>query len=197
MRGVGLADRSDVGVIAVTRRPARLSELVKPLTGAALEVGGVVAAPAAWWCLDTPGRLLAITEQAAHERLLATLQAPAWRLHGVDADDLSDETAVLALVGIHATDVLRDLGALGRGGDPRMVPPFTRVSVDGVQAGVLLQSDRRALLLARTDNAEQLWCAVRTAGGPYGLNLVGTDAARHFAVHERMVATQTSGVGLG
>ena len=165
LRAVGLADRSDLGVLGIAASPARLSELTERITGASPAVGGVVPTPEAWWCRETADRVFAVAEPAARARLLAWLRTPALRLHGVEVRDLSAQTAAIAVVGLRTAEVLAALGLLGPAGDPRAAAPFSAQMVDDVPVHLLLQSDRHALLLAATDGAERVWRAVERAGG--------------------------------
>jgi glycine cleavage system aminomethyltransferase T len=193
LRAVGLADRSDLGVLCITAGPARLSELIERVTGAAPAVGGVVATADAWWCRETADRAFVVAEPEARTRLLAWLRTPAPRVHGVEVRDLSEATAAIAVVGLRTADVLGALGLFGPAGDPRAAAPFSAQSVDDVPVHLLLQSDRHALLLVGTDGAEQVWRAVELAGRPFALSLVGTDALRLLALHERTATTQSAG----
>ncbi len=194
MRGAGIADRSDLAVLRVNGRPASLSDLIEPVTSVVMGIGGVVATPIAWWCRESNDSLLAITEQRQRARLLAALRAPGRRLHGVEVTDLSAEMTVTALVGARSTSILAALGALGADGDPRAVPPFSRATVDGSQVLVLLQSDRRALLIVPAADGERVRRAARAVGEPFGLTAVGTDAVTRFALHERVHAAQAGPV---
>jgi glycine cleavage system aminomethyltransferase T len=192
LRGVGLADRSDLGVLRITAAPARVSELAERISGSAPAIGGVVATADVWWCRESGERLVAVAEPAARARLLAWLRTPGPRLHGVEVDDLSAGTAAIAVVGLRAAEVLAALGALGPAGDPRKVSPFSAETIDGVPVQLLLQSDRRALLLVGTDDAAHVWHAVESAGRPYALSLIGTDALHLLALHERTATTQSA-----
>ena len=193
LRAVGLADRSDLGVLGITASPVRLTELTERITGSAPAVGGVVATPDAWWCRETPDRVFAVAEPGARARLLAWLRTPAPRLHGVEVRDLSAETAAIAIVGLRTPEVLAALGLLGQAGDPRAAAPFSAQTVDEIPAHLLLQSDGHALLLVGTQDAERVWRAVELAGRPFALSLVGTDALRLLALHERTATTQSVG----
>lgn len=193
LRAVGLADRSDLGVLTMTGPPASLTDLIDHATGTPLAVGGVVARPDAWWCRAAAGEVLAVTEPSAGARLLTALRMPAARLHGLEVRDASAETAAIAIVGHRTAEVLAALGVLGPGGDPRAVPPFTTQAVAGVPVRLLLQHDRRALLLVATDAAPSVWAAVEAAGHAFGLSLVGTEALRLLALNERMTVNQSGG----
>jgi glycine cleavage system aminomethyltransferase T len=193
-RAVGLADRSDLGVLTMTGAPASLSELVAHATGTNLAVGGVVANADTWWCRACAGEVVTVTEPPARARILTSLRMPTARLHGLDVRDASADTAAIAVVGRRAADVLAVLGLLGPTGDPRAVPPFTSQTLAGVPIRLLLQTDRRALLLAATAEAEQIWEAIQTAGRRFGLSLVGTDALRLLVLQERVATAQSGGL---
>jgi glycine cleavage system aminomethyltransferase T len=193
-RAVGLADRSDLGVLTMTGAAASLSELVGHTTGTSLAVGGVVASADTWWCRASAGEVVTVTEPPARARILTTLRMPTARLHGLDVRDASAEMAAIAVVGRRAADVLAALGLLGSAGDPRAVAPFTSQTLAGAPVRLLLQTDRRALVLAPTAEAERVWEAIQTAGRPFGLSLVGTDALRLLALQERVATAQSGGL---
>jgi glycine cleavage system aminomethyltransferase T len=193
LRAVGLADRSDLGVLTMSGPPASLADLVRHATGADLSVGGVVASAAAWWGRSCANEVLAVTEPSACARILTSLRMPTARLHGLQVRDASAETAAIALVGRRTAEVLAALGVLGPAGDPRRVPPFTTQIIGGAPVRLLLQHDRSALVLATTDTAPAVWGAIETAGHPFGLSLVGTEALRLLALHERMTTAQAGG----
>src|SRR5579871_5393899 len=95
LRAVGLADRSDLGVLTMTGGEAAISDLVEHATGVLLSVGGVVATADAWWCRAASDRVVTVTEPAARARILMSLRIPALRLHGLEVRDASEQTAAI------------------------------------------------------------------------------------------------------
>jgi len=187
VRMVGLADRSDVGKLVVTGRPVSVAGLIRRLIGESLAPAGVSFTAAGYWCAASAERVIVICESARRAHLLDVLRAEARRLPGVDVTDRSAELSAIALLGRHTMSVLAALGALGPGGDPRSAPPFGRASVGGADVHVLLQSDRRALILTEPEDADRVWRAAEEAGQPFGLSPVGSEAVQRFTLLDRTV----------
>jgi hypothetical protein len=57
--------------------------------------------------------------------------------------------------------------------------------VAGIEARLLLESDRRALLLVASELAADAWRAIEQLGRPFGISCVGLEAARRYALLER------------
>jgi glycine cleavage system aminomethyltransferase T len=153
-------------------------DLVRRATGLALEPSGVAAAAGAWWCAAAPDEVLVVCERTRRTRLLSVLREHARRLPGLTVADTPD--TAIALVGRRATDVLAALDALGT--DLRGSAPFGTAIVGGATVRVLLQTDRRALVLVAPDDACAVWHALADAGQPFGLSCVGSDAVERFAM---------------
>jgi glycine cleavage system aminomethyltransferase T len=117
--------------------------------------------------------------------MLEVLRGQAGRAPGVELRDESAAWAAIALVGRRAARVLAALGALGPDGDVRAARPFASVHIGGVPVDVLLQSDRRALLLVEPAGADLVWRACEAAGRPLGMSCVGSEAVERFAMLER------------
>jgi len=113
------------------------------------------------------------------------LRAAARPLAGVRVEDASAALAAIAVVGRRAVDVLAALGALGPDDDLRSAPPFGGVRLAGADVSVLLESDRRALLVTDTADADRVWRAVEEAGRGFGISCVGLDAVERFALLDR------------
>jgi glycine cleavage system aminomethyltransferase T len=182
VRAVGLVDRSDLVKLALTGPQDELVELVHGTSGHSLSPGGWVFAAGAYWCAASPELVLAIAEprDPSLTEAVAGLDVPA----GVDVADRSADWTALGLAGEHTIGVLAALGLVA---DPRRARPFLPATIAGARAGVLLQSDRRALVLARSSSAAEVWQAVSAAGRPFGLSYVGTEAQARFAVLDRML----------
>jgi hypothetical protein len=146
----------------------------------------VAPAAAAWWCAASPESVIVLCEPARSAGMLAVLRAQARRLPGVDVADVSPAWSSIALVGRRVVEVLSALDALGPGGDPRTAAPFGPATIAGAAAHVLLQSDRRAILLVEPSAADGVWRAVAEAGRPFGLSCVGTEAVERFALLDRL-----------
>jgi glycine cleavage system aminomethyltransferase T len=153
--------------------------------GAPIESSGVATGAAAWWCAASPEQVIVLCEPERSSRLLGVLRAQARRIPGVEVDDVSASLSAIALVGRRVPEVLAALDALGPGGDPRTAAPFGSATIDGAGVRVLLQSDRRAVLLVEPAHADRVWHAVAEAGRPHGLSCVGAEAVERFALMDR------------
>jgi glycine cleavage system aminomethyltransferase T len=182
---VGLADRNDLGQLVLTGDVTGVTKLVERVTGITLAIGGVAFAGSAWWCAAAPGRVIAVCDARAHYRLRALLLLHTRHVPGVDVADETTARAAIGVVGRKAIPLLAAIGALGQDGDARTAPPFGATTIAGVEACVLLQSDRRALALIDLALAGQVWCAIEEAGRPLGLSLVGAEAVQRFELLER------------
>lgn len=172
VRRVGIADRSDLGKLVVGGDRATVAELVDGH-----------AASGNWWCLEAPSRFVVLCEPQRRTRLRELLSAQARHLPGVEIVDATAAWCAIALVGRHALGVLRALGALD-GGDPRQTPPQP-ARIGGAAVHVLMQSDRRALLLVDQLQAAAVWHATEAAGRPFGLSCVGSQAVARYTLLDR------------
>lgn len=186
LRTVGLADRSDLATVAVTGPPPAVAAVVRGFCGTALRPSGVATAAGAWVCAATPETIFVVAGAADRTRVLDRGGDAARHWPGLRVGDASAELAPIALLGPRALDVLGRLGVLGAECDPRSVPPFARVSVEGAECHLLLQSDRRALLLAAAGDAVRVWRSIERAGRPFGISCVGRLAVERIDVLERM-----------
>src|SRR4051794_28680553 len=110
VRTVGLADRSDLGKLAVTGSEARVDELVRRTIGTSIARRGVSASAGAWWCALSPGRVLVVCDRAQRARLLDVLRVQARRAVSVDVTDVSSALTALAVVGRATSELLASLG---------------------------------------------------------------------------------------
>jgi glycine cleavage system aminomethyltransferase T len=181
VRAVGLVDRSDLVKLAVTGRRSDVEDLVERATGMRLGPGGWTFGAGAHWCAVSDRIVLALAEAEA-AALTATLAA--LDRSEVVVADRSADWAAIALVGEAALPLL---GALGAVGDPRLARPFGPAIIGGAPVDLMLQSDRRALVLVERDAAAAVWQAIEAAGQPFGLSYAGAEAQRRFAILERTV----------
>jgi glycine cleavage system aminomethyltransferase T len=191
VRAVGLVDRSDLSKLVLEAPRAQLDALTTRLAGAAVSPGGVVTG-SAWWCGDGPERVIVLSDPDTGSRLRERLHVDARRFAGMTVRDASSELAAIGLLGRNARLVLRALGAFGKSGDPRDVPPFGHGSIAGIPTSWLLQSDCRALALVPREHAGEAWLAIENAGRPFGISCVGHEAAARYALLERTRATALS-----
>ena len=186
VRAVGLVDRSDLVKLEVEGPPAQLSGLIMRLAGGTLSPGGALFGGAVSWCGSSSDRVLALCEPRVGDRLYEHLRLHSLHHAGLSVRDRSADWAAIELLGRNAFPLLRSLGAYGDGGDPREVPPFAAGAVAGIEVRWLHRSDRHALALVARERAAALWRAIENAGRPFGLSCVGSEAARRYALLERI-----------
>jgi glycine cleavage system aminomethyltransferase T len=186
VRSVGLVDRSELSKIVLEAPPTQLATLLSSLAGATVAPGGVLSAGGAWWCGETPGRVLVLSDPATGRRLIARLHSEAMRHVNTQVHEISAEIAAIGLLGRSAAGVLAALGVYGESRDPRTARPFSRGWVDQIPTSWLLQSDRRAIALVNREDAGEAWLAIERAGRPFGISCVGQEAAARYALLERL-----------
>jgi glycine cleavage system aminomethyltransferase T len=179
VRGVGLVDRADLAKLVVTGCEDAVGALVARLAGSPLSPGGWTLTDGVYWCAKSAERVIVLGD--SRDPLLEALLRP--RTDGVTVTDRSQDWSVLGLVGSAAGSVLASLGILR---NPRLATPFGSAEIGGVGVQVLLQSDRRAVVVVDTREAESVWRAIEAAGREFGLSYVGADAERRYAVLERI-----------
>jgi glycine cleavage system aminomethyltransferase T len=179
VQAVGLADRSALTKLEITGQEDALAELVHRATGESIAPRGYVRSGGAWWCAASPDRIVVVAEPNG-EPLADSVRAIA--PPGVEVTDRSAAWSAIGLVG-RAT--LHVLAALGVTANPRLAPPFGPVCIADVRGELLLQSDRRAVVLVDADAAAAVWRAIDDAGRPYGMSCVGGEAVSRFELLER------------
>lgn len=185
---VGLADRSDLAKLALDGPPEQLRHLSQCLTGSEVAPGGAVLSGGAWWCAESPERMLVICDSRRGDRLHAVLGARVARRLAVSLTDRSAELAALAVVGRRASTLLAGLGVYGESGNPRHVPPLTAHSGTGGDVLWLLERDDKALALMATADAPAVWHTIERAGQRFGLCAVGQDALARYALIRRIAS---------
>jgi len=185
---VGLADRSDLAKLELQGPPEQLQHLTQRLTGSELAPGGAVLSGGAWWCAESPGRTLVISDASRGDRLYAVLHARVARRSAVTLVDRSAELAALAVVGRHTSALLAELGVYGASGNPRHVPPLTAHAGAGADALWLLESDDKALALMPTADAPAGWHTLERAGQRFGLCAVGQEALVRYSLIRRIAS---------
>jgi glycine cleavage system aminomethyltransferase T len=185
----GLVDRSDLLAIELTGRHAALAGLLERVCGWSLAPGGCAYSGGAWWCARSSECVIALVEPGSRHtaEAIAELCGP-----GLCVSERSRDLAAIGLVGKATLDVLSAAGAVE---DPRAVPAFGETNVGGAEVELLLQSDRRAVLLARPAAARRIWRHLETAGRPFGLCYVGAEALARFNLMEHMRARAAPVVG--
>ena len=185
---VGLADRSDLAKLVLEGPPAQLQQLTQRLTGSDVAPGGAVLSGGAWWCAESPERMLVISEVSRGDHLHAVLRARVARRSAVTLTDRSAELAALAVVGRRARALLAELGVYGETGNPRHVPPLTAHTGAGAEVLWLLESDDKALALMAAADGPAVWHAVERAGHRFGLCSVGQEALARYALIRRIAS---------
>ncbi len=185
---VGLADRSDLAKLMLQGPTAQLQHLAQRLTGSEVAPGGAVHSGGAWWCAESPERMLVICDATRGDRLHAVLHARVARRSAVTLTDRSAELAALAVVGRRARALLAGLGVYGESGDPRHVPPLTAHTGTGADVLWLLESDDKALALMAAADAPAVWHTIERAGQGFGLCAVGQDALARYSLIRRIAS---------
>lgn len=183
---VGLADRSDLAKLVLEGPAAQLRHLSQRLTGTDVAPGGAVLSGGAWWCAESPERMLVIGDGGRGDRLQAVLRERVARRLAVSLSDRSAELAALAVVGRHASALLAELGVYGASGNPRHVPPLTAHAVTGADVLWLLESDDKALALMPAADAPAVWHTIERAGQRFGLCAVGQEAVARYSLIRRI-----------
>jgi glycine cleavage system aminomethyltransferase T len=179
---VGVADCSELTKLVVRGPSPQLGQLTRRLTSTEVRPGGAVLAAGAWWCAESPERMVLLCDPRLGDRLVAAVHA---RVAGRSALVLEDRTrdwAALRVVGRRARPLLAQLGVYGESGDPRQVPPVTNRPVAGVDALWLLESDHGALALVPRAVAASVWRAIEHAGQSFGICAVGQEAIARYAL---------------
>jgi glycine cleavage system aminomethyltransferase T len=180
VRSAGLVDRSDMRILEIAGEASAVAGIVQRATGWTLEPGGCAVANGTWWCARAHGRVIALSEPGAGASLDTAAPLPP----DVQAIDRSGELAAIGVVGGATLEVLAALGAVE---DARLAPCFGTATVARAGVELLIQSDRRAVLLTHRSGARHVWSAVEAAGRPFGLCYVGAEALARFELLERML----------
>jgi len=185
---VGLADRSDLAKLVLEGPSEQLGQLCLRLTGSEVLPGGAVHSGGAWWCAESPARLLVVCDAGRGDRLHAVLSARLARRSAVTLTDRSADLAALAVVGRHTSALLAELGVYGESGNPRHVPPLTAHRGTGASVLWLLESDDKALALMPTADAPAVWHTIERAGQRFGLCAVGREALVRYPLIRRIAS---------
>jgi glycine cleavage system aminomethyltransferase T len=185
---VGLADCSGLAKLVLEGPAAQLRQLAQRLTGSQVAPGGAVPSGGAWWCAESPERMLVLCDASRGDRLRAVLNARVARRSAVTLTDRSADLAALAVVGRRTSALLAELGVYGESGDPRQVPPLTAHTGTGAHVLWLLESDDKALALTAAADAPAVWHTIERAGQRFGLCAVGQDALARYALIRRIAS---------
>ena len=188
---VGIADRSDLGKLVVTGPHSKLHAFVSRHTGVALSPGGVVAMAEGWWCADGVDRLLVLGAPCLRTRVHDILRREA-RPRRIAVLDVSEKLTCVAVAGHRMPDLLAASAIVPPTDDLRSLAPYSAGELAGQRVNLLLESDRRALLITEAAHADEVWRALEIAGRPLGLSLIGLDALERFALFEKLHLGRTS-----
>lgn len=176
VRGVGLVDREDLGVLTVTTHPNALDRLTAETTDGGLAIGEAATVGHAHWARLSADRALVVlpasTVPALCERLL--------RLPGaLEASVEETDLQAIGVVGPATVGLLTDLGAYGA---PAGAGGRGRIATSSVVDAFawLLLDDSNALVLVEPEDAVATWTAIGEAGRRFGLGYVGAEAAKRF-----------------
>jgi glycine cleavage system aminomethyltransferase T len=183
--GVGLAERSGLTTIALEGPPAVLEDTLLAMTGGAPVPGGAVVRGDSWWCGTAADRVLVVTPSSTAALLLGRLDWHRARRPGLRVRELGADHVVLGVLGARAGELLAGLGVYGERGDPRRVAPVLTHPVAGADVLWLLRSDRDAVAVVARADAARVWQALREAGRPLRISVVGRDAIARYALAQR------------
>ena len=171
MKSVGLADRSDLGVVELRGDRERMDRaLIAPFGDPPLADGSGRRIDGIWYLRLDGRRTLLVGPHSALASEPAIAGEPA-------RDSLAhhDVGASLAIIGIVGPRASRLLAAAGLPGE---LPSGAICSDPGDRSivAILRESRRRYLALVRAPSADALWARLLTAGEPLGAAFVGHDA---------------------
>jgi glycine cleavage system aminomethyltransferase T len=128
VHGVGIANRSDLGKLAITGTRESVQALARRHAGVELARGGIAETPEEWWCADAVDRLLVIVSPERRAQLHDALdQLP--QAHAREDLTVCDTSATLGSVAVVGRRLYRFLAALGLASpnaDPRPAAPSVR-----------------------------------------------------------------------
>ena len=107
---VGLADRADLSIVALTGTVAAIEDVTRHLTGTLVAPGGALVRGDTTWCTPAPGYLLVVGEGPGSARLAERLVPMARRWPSVTLEPLGDEIAGFELLGPRTEETLSALG---------------------------------------------------------------------------------------
>lgn len=171
MKSVGLADRSDYGALELRGDQAMLDRaLIAQLGDPPLAPGSGRRMRGIWYIRQDSRRALLVGPYPA----LAS-GPPIGR--GRDRSDLpqKDIRATVAILSIIGPRAARLLAAAGLPGE-LAIGAVRRDPRDATVVAILRESQRRFLVLVRSDSADALWTRLLVAGEPLGAAFVGLDA---------------------
>jgi hypothetical protein len=176
VRAVGLVDREDLRVLAITTDPNGLDRLTAESIDGGLAVGEAATVGRSHWGRLAPDRALvvlpALTVPLLCEQLLR-------RPGALEASVEQTALQAISVIGPETPGVLSDLGASGA---PVAANGRGAVATSPVAGGVawLLLDNSSALALVEPEDAVRAWTAISEAGSRYGLGYVGAEAAERF-----------------
>lgn len=181
-RVVGLADRGDLSVLALTGPAGRVADSVARTAGRRPEPEATWSSGGVWWHVESEERVLAIADWHASERLHHAFHAPSPGLRvGADLIDVSDELRVLMLVGPRSPKLLR---AVGIEDAPQEGEAIHADMAEG-RALIIHETRMAFLIVTSRDNAVALWRHLRDEGRPLGVGFVGAQALARLGVSDR------------
>ncbi len=184
-RAVGIADRADLGVLALSGHPGTLAHVVQRMIGRPLGPRMAVRTPSAWWC-PAGEEVLVLCEPSRRTALAAELAQATRLASGVCCRDATDEYAAVSVVGPRARQLLGTVARSDAG--PEVDGGCEQGELAGTPVLLLRESPTQYLLVMASTDEPGEWQALLEAGRPLGVGYVGRDALEHHAVRARMQA---------
>jgi glycine cleavage system aminomethyltransferase T len=181
---VGLADLSWLRKLELRGASDVLDGVIGSAAGVCLAPGEVTCESGVWWA-----------RVSAHHTIV--LCPPGEGSSSVDVGDAAlqlgasvvDVTSVRAAIGLYGRYAGRVLAALGVDDGPfaglsRSTAARAAI-VLAIPVHLIRPSRHQVIMMVDRDDAERLWHLIESAGRPFGLSLVGADAAARYALLER------------
>lgn len=184
-RAVGIADRADLGVLALSGHPGTVAHVVQRMIGWRLGPRAAVRTASAWWC-PSGAEVLVLCEPSRRAALVAELEQATRLSSGVRCRDATAEHAAVSVVGPRARQLLRSVARSDAG--PEVDGGCEQGELAGTPVLVLRESSTQYLLVMASTDEPGEWQALLEAGRPLGVGYVGRDALEHYAVGARMQA---------
>lgn len=176
VRSVGLVDREDLRVIAISAAPQALDHLTSERIAGGLASGEAMTVAGAFWGRLGPDRALVVLPAASVPLFCEELlRLPEVGEATVEETDLQ----AIGLIGPATAGLLTDLGAYGM---LAAVNGRGRIAAGrGVGTVVwMLLNDASALALVGPEEAVPLWNSLTEIGRRFDLGYVGAEAAERF-----------------
>jgi hypothetical protein len=175
-RAIGISDRSDLEKLEIG--PAD-DQQIKLVVGSELDEGACLMATGGRLCARSGDRLVVLADQGL---------GPSTALRESLDCAVLDRSSEWAVIGLSGAVIDRLLSRLDRVAEFSLPGSFSRVLIADTPCELARPSNGVALFIVGVDRAQDVWRALQAVGTPLGLNYVGSQAFRLFALRERSAA---------